>query len=289
MAFEQGSFSSAADLLGKINTFLAGNGWTLTGSSYQRGNSFYHEGATESDTTGNKIYITTGVNISGGSPASPFTDSEPSLRELTTGTYWAFDDTDMTYFVVRYSAGKYQHLAMGEITKYESTHTEGALTISSRARTGTDGETTYLATRLHNVAFNPAKSTGGMYLNTTYYDQNQGVEFTNKLEITNKKVCFCLGLRLLTFTTLYMEQNPYYEKVISSNRSDNGLPVFSTVWCNAHATTDQVDIVGELSSIFHTDTTGYEPGTVVNFGSDEWVLFPNYDQTIETYGFAYKK
>jgi len=329
MSYEIGTSTSATDLLDKIRVVALARGWTVNTNnnisasekwiSLQIGTSFYNlyanNAAGTSSNPGGRIFL----NIATGYDNAQPWNNQPNQSNLEAGyadplygivhcndlqgpftSYRIFSMPDYIHIVVERSPDNFIHIMLGKLTKYGA-YTGGEY-ITSTYWTFGDSYTNYPEDSQHSYAFDSAASQySHCSMNVRcYVDSRKYSDSYSNGNNNDRRVIGSIRspVSIGNINSIDMPNWLPFNKVPNSfNQITPFLPIILYVGRGS----DLFSPIGEVQDIRIVNMKNYNPGDIVTFGSDQWVVFPvkqktisynNYQSNIPSsanYGYAYRK
>lgn len=324
MSYEIGSSSSAKDLLDKIRVVAIARGWTVntysdvTASikwlSLQSGTSYFNliadNAAGDTSNPGGFItmYIATSYSSGAGyldQPNASYKESHSSTQALVVvnslvgpfTAYRIFSGADYIHVVVETSPDIFSFLALGKVAKY-GTLTGGEYVSGSAWYYG-DSHTNYPDSDQARYLFDASIFNGCSMNVRCEVDAKKYFDNSNDLTSNDRRV---LGLiRVPNVNNI----NPIdCGTHLMFNRTPNLFnqitPLLPAIMYVGRGS-DLFSPIGEIQDFRIVNMANYNPGDIVTFGSDEWVVFPAKQKTLvynvytsnipssANYGYAFKK
>lgn len=314
MAFETGTAAGVNDLLTKLSTFLAAQGWTINrdateGSgrwlSVQKGSdlflNFLSDPATSGTTNpGPWIHLRGATGYAGGSAftAQPGVQPNNSSANKLTGSfagYWFFEGDDYIHVVIEIEAGRFRHLQGGTLEK-TCTFTGGTYTMGSAPYYSANQPSD--PTILTNVYPWTLTTTSTAPRNYIRADAGEGVQWhSNYQSDTYRHDGMWRENTVVSGTPTRMA---YLRRMLDATPSAvNGLAVLERPRALIRKTTGLFVNLGAPRDVRLLSILNMEPKATVTLGSDEWIVFPwsvksstvggETTEKSGAYGLAYRK
>lgn len=287
MAFQTGSFSSAADLIATIKTFASANGWLVSGDVIYRGSVYTAltiEAVTD-DMTSERIRVQGGTGESAGVLTGASSGSAYCLGGIYTGTSSTFDFAfPATYYLFNYASpdtiiciarsneGLYFNwLTFGVLTKYGS-YTGGEFFGATHGRPGK------LARPSMQPKWHANNSTGrgtmapfwdmtetAYYLPNTYVRSDLGAEAW----IGENGPGNTVDVNLCAYSLITRTPNAW-----------NGQAAMAPFWVRAKRPDGFYSLLGLFEHARNIRVTNYEATDIITLGSDRYMTFPFFRKSV---------
>lgn len=303
MAYQTGTATGPADLLSKLETFIAANGWTVgaatTGKVYYNAAVAVYCGVNW-DTSNVYLLGCTGYNAAAAwnAQTGAATAVGQALSNDMAGPYTAyhfFVTANYIHVVVEVSSGKYKHFVIGRLQKtgsYTGGDYYGAVYWNMTGGTITNypdsGSHLYLWD-----ALGQGSSTGTVFRNGLHADIDG--KTTNWMRFYG-----------ITLSTNYAHGVLRSSGIIDGlfDLGANSYNAITPLWpipITVDRGSNQTSIAGVVEDMRIVNMQSLAPGQVMTIGSDEWLCFPVIQKTDTWnvsgslipssgyYGYAYRK
>lgn len=305
MAFQTGTSTGPADLISKLATFAAANGWTIgaatSGSVFINSSRGLYFGVSTGAST---------VSLKGatGHNASLAWDLQPGYpteaNSLTTVNdcagplklYYFFGTEQYLHVVVETVTNKFKHFAIGQLEK-NSTYTGGAYVDGSSHNMTGDAGTNFPDAPSHRYLFDAVGTgaTGGSGRIRVDIDGK-----TNNWMNYGSSGAFATESNMIKGVT--RSQNSFLAAFHAAGPNDfNQRTVLTPILVAAARGSSLFSLIGAPKDLRLVNMRNLNPGQIMTIGSDEWYVFPHIQKSLVfnsngsfvpssgTYGYAYKK
>jgi hypothetical protein len=291
MAFETGTATGVNDLLQKLSTFLAAQGWTInqdavSGSgrwlSVQKGAELFLNFLSDPATTGTTdpgpwIHLRGATGYDGGLAFTSQPGVQPgnsSANKLTGAftAYWFFEGDDYIHIVIEIEAGRFRHLHGGTLDK-ACTFTGGTYCMGTAlfysSVTASNPET------MSNVyPWSSATSSAGRPYNYIRADAGDGVQWhPNGQGETYRHAGMWREINSASGSEPY--RVGFLRRLLQVTPSDvNGLAVLERPRALVKKLNNLYALLGAPKDVRLCSIENMAPGGTLTIGSDEWLVFP---------------
>lgn len=294
MAYQTGTATGIADLLDKLGTFSAANGWTqhrrdANSLSISKGAVFqnYFDNTSEIWMKG-----ATGFSSAAAWDAQPGADTNTQKSRHMPGSFAAyhfFAANDYLHVVVEVDPGLYRHLNAGEIAK-SSAYTGGqysacvSMAATGEFRSGLFGN-------ILSGSFSEYVETPALKLNFDGFDAWR--HFTGDALSSGSPPYVRSSDHMGGAAPVqYQWFIDWYNKCTPNTL--NGLSVFAPIYLFVDRASSMMSPLGYVRDLRTLNISAFDPGQTVTIGADQWLIFPASAKGSGTYGtgnfgYAYKK
>jgi hypothetical protein len=293
MAYQTGTATGIADLLDKLGTFAAANGWTQNrrdasslsiskGAIYQN----YFDNTSE-------IWMnaSTGYNAGSAWNAQPGASANVQKSRQMSGSFSAyhfFAANDYIHVVVEVDPGLFRHLVAGELAKssgYTGGHYSGSVGF-------TDAGAWNNSLFYNKLAFGNVQYPEGPILNVDIESQTGWAQFAASGDVGKLRL---ISTDHANLTATPVEYHFYADTFqYSTPNTPNGISVFTPVHAYVRRTGGMVSPLGYVRDLRIVNIGVFADGQSETIGSNDWLIFPASARGSGLYGtgnfgYAYKK
>ena len=290
MPYQTGSFSSFADLQTTVESFCTTNGWTLTAGVLAKAGCHVK---VISDAS-NRLLINVGDGDDG---FGTLTNPVPyTFRMLTSragqsisfpATYHLFSlsDPEHIFLVINYNVSWCQHMAFGNVKKY-GTWSGGQIASSTfYSDTSTQKVPDYYTYFYSTYSING----GGAYLyfirKRINYTANPSAGMLCDIDdvswLVNTDGSAPEGVGVFAGSSLAM---PYLNKSNSINLQPAMFPAILTM----SRPSNLRSVIATVPHVRYLRVDNYQPGDIIEVGSQKWMVFPHISVSFNGAGWAIK-
>ena len=291
MAYETGTATGVNDLLTKLATFLAAQGWTINrnaveGSgrwlSVQKGSDLFLNFLSDPATSGTTdpgpwIHLRGATGYAGASAftAQPGVQPNNSSANRLTGAftgYWFFEGDDYIHVVIEIEAGRFRHLQGGTLEK-SCTFTGGTYCMGTSLfySVNTPSNPDAMA---NTYPWASVTSSAGRPYNQIRADAGEGVQWHASGQSETYRHAG-MWREINSGADSEPHRVGYLRRMLEATPSAvNGLAVLERPRALIRKTTGLFVNLGAPRDVRLCKITNVEPKATLTLGSDQWILFP---------------